>query len=281
MLGHSLCKKLDSNTFDIWGTYNSTPVNNNQFFHLDISKADITKKLPKNYFDYIVICSALTNQEFCQKNPKISKLINYEKTLEIIRFYHARGSFIIFPSTSLVFDGKKQFPEIKDKKNPISKYAEHKSMVEDDLMKYDSEKVSIIRLTKIIGDDYPLFSNWINQLKNKNKVFPFNDMFFSPISISFAIECIRNIILMNKSGPIHISANDDISYSDALFFIADQLKLDCDLIKPKSFLDVNKKLFVPKFSALGSQSLSEINMSSPKPNSSLAEFVKIKSNELF
>jgi len=238
-----------------------------------MSNADFIKELPKINFDYVVICAAQTNQDFCQKNPELSYLINVKRTLDLVKFYHSLGSFIIFPSTSLVFNGKKQFPEIIDGKSPISNYAEQKSIVEDELLNYSSKKISILRLTKIIGDNYLLFSDWIKQLKNKNKIHPFNDMFFSPISISFAVECISKIISMNKSGLIHISANDDISYSDASIFIAKKLNLDWELIEPKSYLEIDKNIFATKFSALGTKSLSNIDMLSPTPNSSLVEFV--------
>jgi len=280
LLGQSLFNKLNSNIFDTWGTFNSKLINSKKHFHLDILKENFLEYLPNNDFDYVIMCSALTDQKFCQENPQISKLINYKRTLDVIKFYLSRGAFIVFPSTSLVFDGNKKFPETEDKKNPISDYAKNKSMVEDYLLKLYPDRISIVRLTKIIGKDFPLFSNWINQIINKEKVFPFKDMFFSPISALLAVECIENIILMNKAGITHVSASGDISYFNALTFIADKLRLDHKLINPKSYLDVDRRLFVPRFSSLGTKSLSRINISTPKPNSSLVQYIKNKSNEL-
>ena len=145
---------------------------------------------------------------------------------------------MIFLSTSQIFSDINSFEGNKEFLIPKSEYARQKLIVEQFLNEY-GHFFCIIRLSKVIDENLKLFKEWISELKLNNKIFPFYDMNFSPIYISYAVSCLKKIEELNFCGVINISATDKISYYDAANYLAEKLDLNIANIKPISYKEKN------------------------------------------
>ena len=92
----------------------------------------------------------------------------------------------------------------------------------------------IIRLSKVIEKSFPLFNNWINQIKCNQTISPFNNIYFSPVHITYVCKIILDIINEKDNGGIwQVSSKEPINYYTAIKYIAEKLHLNQSLILPK------------------------------------------------
>ena len=75
-----------------------------------------------------------------------------------------------------------------------------------------TKKLSILRLTKNISPDTSPFSNWIMAYKKSEIIYPFEDLFFSPVNFESSAKCIKEILNREESGIFHFSGEEDINY---------------------------------------------------------------------
>ena len=87
------------------------------------------------HFDCVIICAAITNIAECEENPNLCKKINLINTIRLIDNVIANDSFVIFLSSSAVFDGTQSFYKHTDETNPISEYGKCKNFVEEHIKK--------------------------------------------------------------------------------------------------------------------------------------------------
>ena len=195
-------------------------------------------ELPDIKFDWILICASITNISYCEKHPKITKKINIEKTLEIIKLFNTKSKIIFFSSNEVLLgSGKTGLPT----KKPISEYGRQKAKVEEVILqKYNN--TFILRLSKIYNQQDKLFKTWITNLQKNNKIYPFDDLYVSLISYNAAINIIKYII-ENKHCPqlIQLSGSKDFSYYNLALELSSHLNSDQSLIIPTSGIGVVNK----------------------------------------
>jgi dTDP-4-dehydrorhamnose reductase len=73
--------------------------------------------------------------------------------------------------------------------------------------------------------------DWIlQQLESKGQVNAFEDVFFSPVSISQLYLAINNLLEVNASGVVNICANESISKYDFAVLLAEMLGFNADQV---------------------------------------------------
>lgn len=117
-IGAELYKTLSSQGFDVDVTTRRVSDISGNVLFLDLADNKSFGSVFKHHYDIAIICSAVTSVAACQKEPKSTKYINVDATIEIINHLSERGTHIIFISTSLVFDGSTAFARPFDKKIP-------------------------------------------------------------------------------------------------------------------------------------------------------------------
>lgn len=227
--------------------------------------------LNKIRFNVAIICSAVTSFQKCENNPAESELINVTATFNLIEELRRRCVFIISLSSTAVFDGNKSFYKTTDKVSPNTVYGRQKAELEYRLRGFD-DSVAILRVSKIINNDTPLFVRWILELKAKHKINPFYDMYFSPVYIDFMLVVIANLLKKKVGGIQHLSASNDISYADAAKYIANKIHADEDLIDPLSYRDM-KLISSPKHTTFDCAGLGDIGLYPPLPIDALDKFL--------
>lgn len=224
---------------------------NFSFEQIDITKIESLKLIKKISPDVIIHAAALTDLEFCEKNPKLAHEVNVKGTKNVSNIAKKCGAKIVYICTDYVFDGRKGNYSERDKPNPLSIYAKTKLEGEGQIMKSHDEFISV--RTSLHGwnpnPEKSSLSSWvINSLKNKEEIFLVTDQFNS---LMFTSELAKTLIEMVGRGLIGIfnvaSSNNMSRYNFALN-IADVFDLDQDLIKPISY-----QSFIEKFSLLASR----------------------------
>lgn len=235
VLGMEITKNLKKQNYSYIGTSRRRENLNSQIHFLDLSQ-NISEWEPSEKINTTLILASITSIKTCFENRELCHLVNCKNTSIISKKMVDSGSLIIFPSTNLVYDGTIPFRKPEDQPSPITEYGRLKAETEKNLLAL-GDSVVIIRFSKIIPNNYPLFLSWLDSLKKSNPIFPFYDMVMSPIPLTFACKVMVRIAEMRSSGIFQVSGPDDISYADAARILARKYGLDTDLIHPISYKD--------------------------------------------
>lgn len=197
---------------------------------LDLAEDISDWQLPE-HISVAYICAAVTSLSDCRKDPSQTKKINVTNTIALAGRLVEKGAFVVFPSTNLVFDGSAPFQRADYPVCPNTEYGRQKAEAERELLKL-GEPVAIVRFTKILGHDTPLFRGWIKALKNNEVIHPFSDMVMSPVPLSFVVEVLYRVAWQRRPGIFQVSGREDISYAAAAHFIADRIGARQELVQP-------------------------------------------------
>lgn len=201
---------------------------NHSFF--DLSE-DIRKWECPNSIGVAVISAGITKVEVCRQNPQATFQVNVEGTSNLINNLVKRGVFVIYLSSNQVFDGSiaNRLPD--DRLSPITEYGRQKVEVERRVTKLGNS-TAVLRLTKVLGPEFPLFTNWTKALLKGEVIHPFLDKFMAPVSLSCVVSVLSMLIERCLPGILQLSGNRDIPYSEAAYIGARLLKVNEDLVQP-------------------------------------------------
>ena len=200
-------------------------------FHLDLSTVH-------NDYSFLpitktaVICAAETAIKVCENDPYSTRILNYYNTLNLVRHLVGKGTFVLILSTSLVFANDNY--ENHEGKIPKAccEYARQKADLEQKVLTF-SKQTAVLRLSKVIHEDYVLFNDWIKSLKLNAPITPYSNKFFSPIWIEEVVNLITKILEGRYSGIWHLSGDKISSFTDASLIIANHIGRSKNLIRPK------------------------------------------------
>lgn len=246
-IGNYLFNNLDRSSYEISKTTRNQLNLNEENIFLDLQ--DIHDfKIDYSHYDIVLFCASITSVAECENNPKNAFLINHSNSLYLIKEFVKNNVFVVVFSTSQVFSGNNKIEYVTNLTNPFSIYGKTKEILENDLSPY-LNKICILRCTKVIFKTNTLFSNWIRELNSHNPIFPYSDIYFSPISIEYLMFSILEIINKKIVGLNQICSESQMKFSDAAFYISEKLHLNSKLINPKSFNKYNDN-FIPQYSFL-------------------------------
>jgi dTDP-4-dehydrorhamnose reductase len=196
----------------------------------EVGKWEVLKYIGS--FDAIIFCAGITELNNCEKNKILTRKVNVENVIKLASILERNCKHFVYLSSNAVFDGSNKYPSHNDIQSPINEYGRQKAEVENLLLKLYPSSITILRLTKVLGSQNPLFENWSHALKKGDKIQPFSDMYIAPIPLFFVLSVIRNIIHRNLLGILHLSGDQDVSYADIAF-------------KAVRLLGANKKQVIP------------------------------------
>jgi len=223
LIGSSLFNILESTEHKIFGTSKRL---GSKFPYLDIT--DDEGRWPEfDELDIIVICAGLTKIKQCQENQSLSYAINVEGVEKIISKYKSSKTKIIFLSSSHVFSGKIGFVKETEKVEPLNIYGTHKALAENIILNNNG---LIIRVTKVIDPNFPLFIDWISKLKSGKKIVAYNNLFASLVPLESLIKTICLAIKNDWNGIVHLSGPEDTAYDEIAIILARKLKCNNELI---------------------------------------------------
>ncbi len=229
-IGSALAHVLKLNSsIDVYGTSRRNELKGG-IYHCNLTDKDTVYShdiLP--VADFVVICAGLTNIDECENNPELCNLVNYSNTSKLMKFYS--NSHQIFLSTNRVFSGKKPAEKAYSGLSAKTAYGKSKAKCELYLRK-NIKKYTIIRMTKVLSQHNDLFEKLLDSCINEKKADVFDNLSLSPISLSYAVSVLKQVIDQNIEGVIQLSGVDDFSYAETLEKLCDNLLLKKDFIRP-------------------------------------------------
>ncbi len=185
---------------------------------LDLSLTPDSWHIPNNV-EAAVLCASVTGLNVCESDPEGTRAINVSATKILADRLAQQGARITFLSSSQVFGPGVSAASESDLPEPATEYGRQKLAIERHLM----EKIpgsQIVRLTKVVSSELPLFSSWMDSMARGLHVTAFSDLFLSPLSVPAAVSAILAIVRSGCDGVFHLSAADSISYLEAANLLA-------------------------------------------------------------
>ncbi|MBR9884854.1 MAG: sugar nucleotide-binding protein, partial [Oceanospirillales bacterium] len=110
-------------------------------------------------------------------------------------------------------------------------YGQHKCEVESFLAAYHS-RAAVLRLTKVIGNAFPLLENTIAKVRAGERANLFRDLNLAPVALTDVVGCIRILLQQSATGIFHLSGSRNLSYAEAGAWLLQQLGMSPDSIVP-------------------------------------------------
>ena len=166
--------------------------------------------------EVIINTIAETSIDKCEKYPNRSYYPNVivAKNIRDAKYVGKETPQLIQISTDQVYSGEGPHNE-NEMIRPINKYGEQKYEAEQLLYKRNE----VIIRTNIVGKSYSegrnSLTDWIIKSgKEKKKIYAFEDIFFSPLTINRVSKYINAIIGKKTNGIYNLAARDKISKAD-------------------------------------------------------------------
>ena len=213
--------KLGSGLFDkikdrALGTSRRRIKNNSQttLLYLDLlSHASVQNLINVSNLKVAILVAAISTPDECFIDQKLSKAINVDAPIEILKILKKKSIKPIFISTDMVFDGKKGFYSELDKPNPILIYGKQKLEVEEYIQKNFTEYI-IIRLSKIyseVNKDNSILNTFYSDIISNRVTRYATDQHFTPtLQHDFEL-AVSSLIDKNLSGIFHLSSGSRIN----------------------------------------------------------------------
>jgi len=240
--------------------------------YLDFESVD-EFRVPKG-IDYVYVVAAATNYERCEKDPMAHKT-NVELIPRLVALLLSQGVFVTFISTNSVFGGGRPWPQEDDPHAPGIPYAKQKhlaeAVVKEAACAIGAEHLlNIVRLTKILDLNTPPIPAWVSSWEKGEKVRPFADLIFAPMSVQFVGEALATLGELKIPGCLHLSGAANVSYVDFASAVAQHLGVEQSLLAPTTATERGVHIaFKPKFSGLGMQKTTNLSGIKPQPLSAV------------
>lgn len=238
-LGFYLSKHLTKDKYIISGSFNRNNNFKKKYFKFShkTDKKTILKAF-KNKPDIVIHCAALTNIEHCEKNLKETIEVNTKFPIKISKICKILDIKFIFISTDQLFAGRKNIYNENDKPFPKNNYAKSKFIAERNISKFNNKSL-ILRLSFVgrgLIERKNLFDFVYKNLKNKKKIYGYDDIFFTPVSLDYLTNILVKFFENDYSGRFNIASNKVISKYQLCIEIAKKYKLDSSLIVKSNYV---------------------------------------------
>ena len=181
--------------------------------------------------DVAFMCAAITRMQACEDDPVGTAHINVTQTIRLLDKLHQNGTHCVFLSTNLVFDGTQPWMKVDAPTQPLNAYGYQKSMVEAWCAAHD--RCTVLRLTKVIGPNMPLFESWLAGWERGEVAAAFYDMTFAPVWVDDVVDALLQIGTNKRFGVEQISGAADVSYVE----VARRLAPNESLVNAISYRD--------------------------------------------
>ncbi len=177
----------------------------------------------------LILAAAMAKLADCRADPETARRVNVDAQVDLARRAITNGAFVVFLSTSQVFDGTSICMTPEEAPAPRSVYGRLKAEAEMQLLQLGGE-VAVIRLSKVIGRHLVLFESWRRELLRGKTINAFEDLVMAPIAMAKVVAGIETIGLRRLRGLWHLGGREDMNYVEAGRHLARRLGADEALV---------------------------------------------------
>ncbi len=237
LLGYDIWQTLKNN-HEIYGCSRSdrpSYIEEKNWLKFDITNQEQTYiKITRLNPDIIIHLAAVSNVDFCEKNPEIAYKINSVGTRNICLACQRFDTALCYVSTDYVFDGEntpKDGYKENDKQNPINIYGKSKYLGEF-YVKHLLNKFYIVRTAWLFGKNRANFVSYVLEaIKNSTDINVVIDHIGSPTYTKDLSEAISFLIEKQAFGIYHITNSDSCSREEVVDEIFKILKKKTNIVK--------------------------------------------------
>lgn len=238
LIGRHLKHDFESRGVDVWGSSrikNSQIKNQLQLDLLNPRHFDVTE-VESQKFTHLIDCSGVESIKYCDDNLELSRLLIVNGAKFLAEMCGNLGIAMVYPSTSLVFDGSNNFCKPDEIKRPVCNYAELKSEAEEIVLGSET-KNSVIRFDKVLHPSTAILEEWKINLRRSESINAFYDRKLSPICVDTVCRCLNIFLKSNLTGLFQLSAISEISYFEMALRLCQRLDQSLTLVNKVSSLD--------------------------------------------
>lgn len=180
-------------------------------YFFDLQQAFDKEKFAKGEVDVVFVLAAITSIKQCQQAKLQGETNHTQATCNLIEYFNQQGCFIVYLSSNHVFADQCGEITIHEQLQPRSIYGEDKAAVEKHLAEKQIN-AAIVRPTKVIGVEFPLFEQWLECWQKNKVVNAFDDHFIAPVSLENLIQFLIKVATKKVSGRYHCSGEKAYSY---------------------------------------------------------------------
>ncbi len=202
------------------------------------------------------ICAAVTDMRTCERDPHAAARVNVDGTLAVMRRLAARGTQLVFLSSSQVFDGETPLPDEAAACRPKNAYGRQKLALEAAIAR-EGLPAAVLRLTKVLAaEPVGMFRLWYENLRRGEPAVAASDMTLAPLSAAEVAEAAIALGERRCRGIWHLSSADEISYAEAAAMMAEACRLPPGLVhgEPVSEAQV-PAIYRHRYSTLNAQKI--------------------------
>jgi dTDP-4-dehydrorhamnose reductase len=169
--------------------------------------------------DVAVFCAARARFADCRAAPDRARRINVEMPLALARRLVGAASRVLLLSTSAVFDGTRPHRRAEEATGAASLYGRLKAEAEGGFLALGAA-ASVLRLTKLVTPQAPLFADWVAALADNRRIRAFADLRFCPVAMKDVTDALLAAIDDTGGGIYQVSGSADITYAAAARHLA-------------------------------------------------------------
>jgi dTDP-4-dehydrorhamnose reductase len=272
LIGAALACALSASSI-VWSTARRPlPHCNGRLLQLDLLHAyDVD--LPT--VDVAFLCAGVSAFAVCEADPVGTSAVNVTATCELAKRLLRQGTFVVFLSTSAVFDGATALPSELVTPSPTTSYGKQKVAAEQSLLEMDMGygRVAVVRLTKVLTARTPVITRILESLTSGTTVSAFVDLFISPISLPYAVQALISVGSRRLGGVFHLSGSEELSYAQLTRALGANLGASPSLVDEEEVDSQTGRsrsiLFRPRYPALGMPRTRQVLGIEPEPIASV------------
>jgi dTDP-4-dehydrorhamnose reductase len=192
--------------------------------------------LNNSSYTHIIYCAGIKDVRYCEKNEEQAFLINSKGVENILDV--ANKQKFIYLSTDYVFNGADGNYLEDSPTNPQTAYGRSKLAGEKSTLLYENSLV--IRTSGVYGKGCKWLDDLLQNLKNKNKIVCFSDVYNTPTYVDNLGEMILDVI--EFKGIINLSGFETYNRYDLYKEVASSFNFEeknlisgfCDILIPKN-----------------------------------------------
>ena len=230
-VGGPLADHLQSQGVNVLGTTRRKDRVGNGRVYLDLAEPEENwPALPD--VETAILCASVTRLETCENDPTGTAKVNVDGVVALARKLAARGTHILYLSTTGVFDFTEPFRRHDCEPSPVTTYGHQKASAEKQILSL-GDMVSVLRLTKVIGPSMPLLQRWSAILGQNSPISAFRDTTIAPITTDFVNFMIKKICSSKAPGIFHASGDADLAYTVLAEHFVRAMGKESDLVVPE------------------------------------------------
>jgi len=244
LLGSKVAELALIEGHDVYSAYNQHLTHYGSPVKMDLTDLNSCRRVFENVRPEAVVHSAaLTNVDLCEVEKEEAWRINVYGTELVARLCNEFNCFMVFISTDYVFNGERGFYSEEDKPDPINYYGYTKLKAEE-IVRNILNDYCIVRTSVIFGSRPAAgkinFALWVlESLRQKRRISVVVDQINSPTLNTNLAEAILEILNDKLLGLYHISGTTPISRYDFACLLAEEFKLEKELIQQTTSDKIN------------------------------------------